>query len=130
MKKISAFPVYAIYFFEIVNEKWCSDKSIGQTENGLERGFVKHGLNLVKKKNWAKLSSLKYKDIKHFLQKEKKKHHRFGVITDWSSVDVCPAIFFKLLVIIYMLIIPLETPTFNVGREAKKLVNGVFLLGS
>ena len=126
MKKISAFPVYAIYFFEIVNEKWCSDKSIGQTENGLERGFVKHGLNLVKK-NWAKLSSLKYTDIKRFLQKEKKKH---GVITDWSSADVWPAIFFKLLVIIYMLIIPLETPTFNVGREAKKLVNDVFLLGS
>ena len=25
-------------------------KSIEQTENGLERGFVKHGLNLVKKK--------------------------------------------------------------------------------
>ena len=57
MKKVSAFPVYAIYFFEIVNAKWCSDKSIEQTENGLESGFVKHGLNLVKK-NWAKLSKI------------------------------------------------------------------------
>ena len=126
MKKITAFPVYAIFFFEIVNAKWCSDKSIRQTENGLERGFVKHGLNLVKK-NWAKLSSLKYTDIKRFLQKEKKKH---GVITDWSSAGVWPAIFFKLLVIIYMLIIPIKKPTFFVGREAKKLVNDVFLLGS
>ena len=26
-------------------EKWCLDKSVGQTENGLERGFVKHELN-------------------------------------------------------------------------------------
>ena len=121
--------MYAIYFFEIVNVKRCSDKSIGQTENGLERGFVKHGLNLVEK-NWAKLSSLKYTDIKRFLQKEKKKHYRFGVITDWSSAEVWPAIFFKLLVIIYMLIIPIKKPTFNVAREAKKLVNDVFLLGS
>ena len=27
------------------HEKWCLDKSVGQTENGLERGFVKHELN-------------------------------------------------------------------------------------
>ena len=27
------------------HEKWCLDKSVGQTENGLESGFVKHELN-------------------------------------------------------------------------------------
>ena len=47
MKKISAFPVYTIYFLEIFHEKWCLDKNVEQTENGLERGFVKHGLNSV-----------------------------------------------------------------------------------
>ena len=37
---MSAFPVYTICFIEIVH-----DKCIGQTENSLERSFVKHGLN-------------------------------------------------------------------------------------
>ena len=32
-KKISAFPVSAIYFIEIVHDKWCLDKSAGETEN-------------------------------------------------------------------------------------------------
>ena len=32
-------------FIQIVHERWCLDESVGQTENGLERGFVKHGLN-------------------------------------------------------------------------------------
>ena len=27
------------------HEKWRLDKSVGQTENGLVRGFVKHELN-------------------------------------------------------------------------------------
>ena len=27
------------------HEKWCLDKRVGQTENGLERGFVKHKPN-------------------------------------------------------------------------------------
>ena len=33
-----------------VHNKWCLDKTIGQIENGLERGFVKHWLNYVN--NW------------------------------------------------------------------------------
>ena len=36
----SALPVYAKCF---IYDKWCLNKSVGQTENGLERGFVKHG---------------------------------------------------------------------------------------
>ena len=32
---------------EIVHDKWCLHKSVGQTENGLERGFVNHVLNSV-----------------------------------------------------------------------------------
>ena len=34
-----AFPVYAICFIEIAHDKWCLDKSAGQTENGLEHNF-------------------------------------------------------------------------------------------
>ena len=41
-KKISAFPVYALCFHETFR-----DKSIGQTENSLERGFVKQWLDSV-----------------------------------------------------------------------------------
>ena len=29
------------------HNKWCSDKIVGQIENDLERGFVKHWLNNV-----------------------------------------------------------------------------------
>ena len=32
-------------FIDIVHHKWSLDKNVGQTENDLERGFVKHGLN-------------------------------------------------------------------------------------
>ena len=46
-KKITPFPVFGICFIEILHDKWCSDKSVGQTENGLEGGFVIHGLNSV-----------------------------------------------------------------------------------
>ena len=46
-KKIGAFPVYTICFNENVNDKWSSDEKIGQTENGLERGFVKRWLKSV-----------------------------------------------------------------------------------
>ena len=38
------FLVYAIYFYETVHDKWYLHKSVWQTENGLERGFVKHWL--------------------------------------------------------------------------------------
>ena len=38
---------YAICFHETVNDKWCLHKSVRQTQNGLERGFAKHGLNSV-----------------------------------------------------------------------------------
>ena len=34
-------------FTEIVLVKWCLDKSSRQTVNGLECGFVKHGLDSV-----------------------------------------------------------------------------------
>ena len=34
---------YSICFHKTVHNKWCLDKTIGQIENGLERGF---GLNL------------------------------------------------------------------------------------
>ena len=40
-KKINAFLVYSICFNETVKDKWCLDKSVGQTENDSERGFVK-----------------------------------------------------------------------------------------
>ena len=45
--KISAFPVYAVCFNEIVHDQPCLDNSVGKTENSLEQGFVKHGLNSV-----------------------------------------------------------------------------------
>ena len=40
-KKINAFLVHSICFNETVKDKWCLDKSVGQTENDSERGFVK-----------------------------------------------------------------------------------------
>ena len=46
-KKTNAFLVYSICFHETVHNKWCLHKSVRQTENGLERGFVKHWLNPV-----------------------------------------------------------------------------------
>ena len=39
-----------ICFIQIVHEKWCFHKSVRQTENGSERGFVKHRLNCLN--NW------------------------------------------------------------------------------
>ena len=39
--------VNAVCVIEIFHDKWCLDKSIGQTENGSELGFLKHGLNSV-----------------------------------------------------------------------------------
>ena len=32
-------------FNETVHDKWCLHKSVRRTENGLERGFVKHWVN-------------------------------------------------------------------------------------
>ena len=46
-KRTNVFLAYAICFHETVRDKKCLDKSVGQTENGLERGFVKHWLNSV-----------------------------------------------------------------------------------
>ena len=46
-KKRNDFQVYAICFHETVYDKECLDKSVEQTENGLERSFVKHLLNSV-----------------------------------------------------------------------------------
>ena len=34
-------------FIKIAHDKWCLDKSVGQTENGMEHGFVKHRLKSV-----------------------------------------------------------------------------------
>ena len=34
-------------FIEIADDKRCLDKSVGQTENGMEHGFVKHRLKSV-----------------------------------------------------------------------------------
>ena len=49
LTKISAFPVYAICFIEVVRDKWCLDKSVEQTENAwLKRGIFKFGLNPFK----------------------------------------------------------------------------------
>ena len=42
LNKTNAFLVYVIGFNETVHEKWCLEKSVRQSENGLERGFVKH----------------------------------------------------------------------------------------
>ena len=44
----NAFPVYATCYHETFVNKWCLRKSVLQTENGLERGFVKYWLNSVK----------------------------------------------------------------------------------
>ena len=41
MEKTNASLVFAVWFHETAHGKWCIDKSIWQTENGLERGFVK-----------------------------------------------------------------------------------------
>ena len=38
--------LYALHG-ETVHDKWCSGKSVGQTESDLERGFGKHWLNSV-----------------------------------------------------------------------------------
>ena len=42
LSETNAFPVYAMCYHETVH-----DKSVLQTENGLERGFVKQWLNSV-----------------------------------------------------------------------------------
>ena len=34
-------------FIKIAHDKWCLDKSVGQTENGMEHSFVKHRLKSV-----------------------------------------------------------------------------------
>ena len=44
-KKINAFVVYAKCVHETVRDKWCLHKSVLQTVNGLECGFVKHWPN-------------------------------------------------------------------------------------
>ena len=41
-KKRNAFLVCVMWFHEPVHDKWCLHKNVRQTENGLERGFVKH----------------------------------------------------------------------------------------
>ena len=46
-KKINAFLAYSIFFHSTFHNEWCLDKTIGQIENGLKRGFVKHWLNYV-----------------------------------------------------------------------------------
>ena len=46
-KKKNALLVYFICFHETVHNKWCLHKSDRQTENGLERRFVKHWLKPV-----------------------------------------------------------------------------------
>ena len=45
-KKINAFLVFSICFDKTGHNKWCSDKIARQIENDLERGFVKHRLNI------------------------------------------------------------------------------------
>ena len=47
LEKTNALLVYSICFHETVHNNWCLHKSVRQTENGLERGFVKHWLNPV-----------------------------------------------------------------------------------
>ena len=46
-KKMNIFLVYSVCFHKTVHKKWSLDKTVGQIENGLERGFVKHWLNYV-----------------------------------------------------------------------------------
>ena len=43
----NAFPVYDTCYHETFLNKWCLRKSVLQTENRLERGFVKYWLNSV-----------------------------------------------------------------------------------
>ena len=49
-KKINAFLVHSVCFNENVKDKWCLDKSVGQTENDSERGFVK--MAKLRLNNW------------------------------------------------------------------------------
>ena len=44
-KKANAYLVFSIRFNETVHDKWCLHKSVGETDNGLERVFDKHWLN-------------------------------------------------------------------------------------
>ena len=41
----SAIHVFLVCFNETAHDKWCLDKSVEQTENDFERGFVKNCLN-------------------------------------------------------------------------------------
>ena len=45
--KANALLLFSICFHENVHNKWYLHKSVRQTENGLEHGFVKHWLNPV-----------------------------------------------------------------------------------
>ena len=45
--KYCAFLVYSIWNWILTAIYWCLDKSVGETENGLDFGFVKHRLNSV-----------------------------------------------------------------------------------
>ena len=48
LTKISAFPVYAICFIEVVHDKWCLVKSVEQTENAwLKRAQQIRGCKLT-----------------------------------------------------------------------------------
>ena len=46
-KKIHSFLVLSICFHKTVHNKLCFDKIVGQIENDLECGFVKHWLSYV-----------------------------------------------------------------------------------
>ena len=46
-KKINAFLVFSICFPKTVHNKWCLDKIVGQIENDLDLGFVKHWPNYI-----------------------------------------------------------------------------------
>ena len=46
-KKANAYLAFFVRFNETVHDKWCLHKSVGQTDNGLERVFDKHWLNSV-----------------------------------------------------------------------------------
>ena len=52
-----SFLVYVICLNETVHAKWCLDKSVRQSENGLERGFVKHWLKSIYKTDPCPFSS-------------------------------------------------------------------------
>ena len=45
-KETNAFLVYVIFVNETVHEKWSSAKSVRQSKNGLERGFVNMAIKL------------------------------------------------------------------------------------